>query len=115
MIGQYRERVRIEQDNSAAGDPDPDYTGTPLAADVPCKIISVSGEETFRGRQLDPSVNYVVEMWQMDGVTPDMRVAVTSGGVYVGNTLDIRWVKQIPYSNGKPAQTWLYCTELVSV
>jgi len=112
--GKYRERITIQQDGSNAGDPDPDYTGTAFAAAVPARVISTDGEETFRGRQLDPSVRYVVQMHYRDGVTPDMRVKVTSG-VYKGNILNIGWVKRVPYTDGKPPQTWLYCTELIDV
>ena len=113
-VGSYRERITIQQDNSNAGDPDPDYTGAAFAKSVPARVISTHGEETFRGRQLDPSVKYVVEMHHKSGVTASMRLQIDTG-VYSGNLLNIGWVKTVPYSRGRPPQTWLYCTELIDV
>ena len=110
----YRERITIQKDNSAAGDADPDYTGSTFASSVPADIISTRGDEKFRGRQLEAHVDYVVQMHHRTGILPDMRVKVTTG-VYKDSLLNVEYVKTIPYRKGRPPETWLLCTELVDV
>lgn len=113
-IGQFRDRVNIQRNRAAAHDPEEDFTGTAFLQDWPCRIISTGGDETFRGRQLEAHVDYVLEGWYTAGIKPTMRCVVTSG-IPMGAALNIDVVKHIPQTDGKPAQTWLYCTELVSV
>lgn len=105
------ERVTIYQDAATDDSADPSYTS--YSADVPCDITSVSGEETFRGRQLQPGVSYVVEIDLDTSTKPDMKV-VPSTGVYNGVVLYVNYVKHVPYRAGQPPLTWLYCREVVT-
>lgn len=113
-IGQFRDRVNIQQNSAADHDPEEDFTGTAFLSDWPCRIIATSGEETFRGRQLEAHVDYVIEGWYTADIKPTMRCLVTAG-IPLSAKLNIEYVHHIPQTGGKPAQTWLYCRELVSL
>jgi len=105
-----RDRGTIQQDSRARHDPQPDYTGTPFATNIPGNITTVSGDETFRGRQLDARVSHVIEIRYRSGVSPTMRWLGT-GGIYKDRTLHIWYVKPVR-KVGKPPMLWLYCEEL---
>lgn len=111
-IGQFRDRVEIQSNQAADHDPEEDFTGDPVFRRWPCRIIATGGDETFRGRQLESHVDYVLEGWHTAGIKPSMRCEVTDG-IPLGAVLNIEWVKHIPQTDGRPAQTWLYCRELV--
>ena len=108
----YRDMVNIQKDASAEGQLDPSYTAT-LYAKVPCKVVIVSGDETYRGRQLEPHLSHVVELFYMNGIKPDMRLKVI-GGTTVGSTLNIAYVKVLDH-DGRKKKLELYCRELVAV
>lgn len=108
--GRYRDLVDIKSDASADGDPTPSYTST-LYSSVPCQIEATSGNETFRGRQLEAHVDFVVSMNFMESVLPDMRLDVT-GGIYNGRLLNV--VNVLPQVfRGRATTMDLYCREKV--
>lgn len=104
------DRADIQQDSRTGDNPQPVYTGTPFKTGVPCNIITTSGDETFRGRQLEATVSHVVEMRWFPGITPTMRLSVT-GGIYKDRILNIKAVKPVRKDSAPPMQ-WLYCEEL---
>ena len=110
--GLYRDQVDIQQDSSAAGAPVPVYTGGAKYAKVPCDIVTVSGDETFRGKQLEAHLSHVVEMQYMPDVDATMRLSVT-GGTLTGRTLEIVQVRPLDF-NGRMRKLQLYCLETPS-
>lgn len=107
-------RVNILKDSSADGDEAPVYTGENFATSVPAEIESVSGQETYRGRQLEAGVNYVVRMRYLAGLLPTMRV-VPADGPFNALTFDVRYVQNLPYRRGHTPETWLYCGDAPAV
>lgn len=107
--GHLRELCDIWQEDGDTNTPQPTY-GTIFMRDVPCQISSVSGDESFRGRQLEAGVSYVVECHRLTGITPDMRLEVT-GGAYSGRYLNIAHVRDMT-AEGVPWRMQLYCREL---
>lgn len=71
-MSSYRHRIKLIADSSADGDVDPDYTGTPFLKNVPCFIVPVRGLEQYRGRQLEGTVDYVIETRFYANVLPNM-------------------------------------------
>ena len=107
--GTLRDRCHIQQDSSTDDTPTVNFTGTPFIANWPCEIMPIGGDESYRGRQLESKVDYVVTGRFKDGVTTDMRVYVTAGR-HKDKTLNIdhaheKWDKQ----NAPILE--LYCTE----
>jgi len=113
-FGAYRDAVDIDQETSVPGEPVPDYSGAPLYADVPCDIRVISGDETYRGRQLEAHINAVVEMHALPGILPSMRLSVTAGHM-VGRTLNIQHVRPVDLERGRLPKVELYCREVASV
>jgi len=111
MLG--RSQVTIQSDASADGDDAPSYTSD-LVTGLWAEIESVSGSETWRGRQLEAGINYVVRLRYYSGILPTMRVSVTTG-VFTGLVLDIKYVQHLPYKRGKTPETWLYCGDVPAV
>lgn len=70
--GNYRDRIHVYRETSAAGADDPAFSST-LWRDLPCSITAVSGGETYRGRQLEATVTHVIEMRYYEGILPSMR------------------------------------------
>lgn len=112
MTTRARNKITVRQDSSSAGDDAPVYTGTAFASDIPARIDSVSGQETYRGRQLEAAVNYVVETRYMSGATPEMRITVDEG-LFAGLTLHVGYVQHHQYKRGRPPITWFFCTAVV--
>lgn len=108
----FPDRATIQQKSEAAGNPIEDFSGTPFKSGMPCNITTVTGEETYRGRQLEAHISHVVEMRWFDGVLPTMRLSVT-GGIYKDRVLNIRYVKPVRKPGKMPMQ-WLYCEELAA-
>ena len=105
----YRDTVTIQQDSSAGGTAEPDYSGAALIDGVPCKITTIGGDTTYRGRMLEARTSHVVEMQYYAGITPTMRLYVT-GGIHVGSYLNITSVRVVDRS-GKARKLELYCDE----
>lgn len=108
-----RDTVTIQQDSSAAGDPVPNYSGTALATGIPCMITNVRGQETYRGRQLEALVDFVVEMRHRSDITHTMRLSVT-GGLWNGSTLNVEAVQPVQLTRGRPPMLLLMCTHIPS-
>lgn len=114
MPGRFRDMVNVQQDSSAAGNPVEDFSGTALYESVPCDIRVISGDETYRGRQLEAHISAVVEMQYLENITPKMRLSVT-GGIMNGRTLNIVEVRPVDLDRGRAPKLELYCRELTSV
>ena len=102
---------RLEADIAPESSNTPDYSGPPFANNIPCRIKAVSGGESYRGRQLEPKIKFVVEMNFIPGVLPTMRF-VPTGGLFDGRILNI--AAALPRERpGEPTKLELDCTELV--
>ena len=108
--GTYRDLADIKTDASSEGASEAVYSGT-LMANVPCKIEATSGNETYRGRQLEAHVDYVVEMHNIPGLKPDMRLNIV-GGQYAGSVLNVTHVLPSVF-RGRALTLDVYCKELV--
>lgn len=108
--GKFRDRCDIQSDGSTDSNPVPDYTTyAPLYESVPCDITTVSGSETFRGRQLEAGMSHVVEMQYLPEINSTMRVSVT-GGLLSGRTLHIASVVPVDF-DGRARKLQLMCRE----
>lgn len=109
MSDAYRDRITIQTDTSDAGESVPEYGVTNLATGVPCKIQTIGGDSTYRGRMLEASVSHVVEMQWITGVTPTMRLLVTAG-VHNGAALNITSSRVIE-NRGRARKLEIYATQ----
>lgn len=106
----YRDLVDIQQDSSADGEAE-NFTGKPLLENVPCEIRTVSGDESFRGRQIEAHLTHVVEMHDYPGVVSTMRLV--DRGRMAGRIMNIRHVRQLDVDAfGRRKMLQLYCEEL---
>jgi len=112
--GIFRDRCDIQADNSADGNPVPDYTTYAALYDsVPCDVTTISGSETFRGRQLEAGLSHVVELQYLPDILPTMRLSIT-GGTLSGRTLNIAAVVPLDY-DGRKRKLQLLCREVPTV
>jgi SPP1 family predicted phage head-tail adaptor len=109
--GELRDRVTIQTNAAADDNPDESFTTTHKTR-WPCKIVPISGQESYRGKQIEAGIDYVVEGRYLAGVTPLMRVYVT-GGFYKAKYFNIVRVHQIQYQRGSVAETTLFCSERI--
>lgn len=109
--GNLRELADIEDDAAPAGASDPSYSKIKYQG-VPCRVEIVSGDETYRGRQLESHLSHVVEMQRLPGIKPDMRLNMT-GGNYAGRKLNIVYVRDLT-GDGPLQRQQLYCRELAA-
>lgn len=108
--GVFRDRCNIQADGSTDSNPVPDYTTlAPSYENVPCDVTTVSGSETFRGRQLEAGLSHVVELQYLPDIVPTMRLVVT-GGTLSGRTLNIAAVVPLDF-NGRKRKLQLMCRE----
>lgn len=105
----FNDRVIIQADGSTDDNPAQEFGNS--AASIPCTIVTVSGDETYRGRQLEAHLTHVVEMRFRTGIIPEMRLVV-AGGIYSGDTLNIVSARPVRRSNVPYLE--LYCRELAS-
>lgn len=106
------DRVSIQSDTGSAGDEQPTFTTG--KSGVPCSIESVRGQESWRGRQLEGTADYVVEFrTRRTDVTPQVRFSVT-GGIFDGKTLNVSYVQDIQPSVRRKSYTLAFCTELTT-
>jgi len=108
VIPMYRDRVKLMADTST--DDNPAELFTLLVGSVPCTILTMGGNETYRGQQLAALISHIVETPWRTGVTADMRLEV-AGGIYDGRILNIENVQPIRKGNGLPSLV-LHCREL---
>jgi len=106
----YPNIATLQTDTSTDDNPAESFVAT--VAGMPIKVTAISGDETWRGRQLESHIDYVVETPWRTGVTSKQRLAM-SGGIYDGRTLNIEYAKplQLP---GHPPKLELYCTERIA-
>ena len=102
--GQYRDRIHIYNETSAAGSDDPAYSTT-LWRNLPCSITAVAGGETYRGRQLEATVTHVIEMRYYEGILPTMRAYQPLTGTWYEISRSL--------SMGNNSQLMLQVTEVV--
>lgn len=106
----YPDRANIEQDTSPDGSPVEDFSGTPFKAGIPGRVIDTGGDETFRGREIEPTISSVFECRYFPGVRPTMRLKIVTG-VHKNRILNIKYVKIIQEQGSIPEQ-WFYCEEI---
>ena len=100
-----RHRVKFVADSSADGVVDPDYTGTAFLSNVPCLIVPVRGLEKYRGRQIEATIDVVIETRFYSGILPNM-VAV--------NELDsTQYLIKSVVPDPMKRQIMIQCTEFV--
>jgi hypothetical protein len=97
----FPDRCDIQQDSSTPDNPAPDFSGTPFKGNVPVRFIPTSGDETFRGRQLEAGVVGVAEMRYVRGVVPTMRLKLLTG-VYKDRLLNITYAVPVQQQNAPP-------------
>lgn len=107
----FPDKADIQLDSSADGNPKEDFTGAPFKRAIPGRLISTSGDETYRGRQLEAHISYVYECRYVAGVLPNMRLKMV-GGIFADLLLNIAYVKVVR-EQGKIPRLWLYCREKV--
>jgi len=112
-LSYFPDRATIQQDSSLDGSPVEDFSGTALKSSIPGRLVDVSGDETYRGRQLEAHVSHVFECRYFSGVLPTMRLLMV-GGIHGGKYLNIAYVKVVR-EQGKIPMQWLYCREKVVV
>ena len=108
--GRLRDLCTIERDDSSDGETTPEWVT--VYRSVPCEVQPISGDETFRGRQLEAHMSHVVEMRRMPGILPTMRLSV-SGGIHADKILNVVHVREL--QQPIPGMLQLYCRELVDV
>lgn len=104
----YRFRGTLQTDTSTDDNPAESFTTT--VADMPLNVVPIGGQETYRGRQLEANVDYVIETPYRSGVDPKQRIKMTSG-IYNGQLLNIERVHRLHQDGSRPTLE-LYCTEL---
>ena len=103
----YRDRANLMADTST--DDNPAELFTISVGSMPCTILTMGGNETYRGQQLAALISHIVETPWRTGVTADMRLEVV-GGIYDGRILNIENVQPIRKGNSMPTLT-LHCRE----
>ena len=104
------DRVTIQSDTGDAGDEQATFTDG--AASVPCSIESIKGQERWRGRQLEATVDYAVEFpTRRTDLTSETRLVVT-GGIHDGVTMNASYVQQVQATDKRRTHTLAFCTEL---
>jgi len=107
----FRDVVRVEYDKAPNGAQEPQYAT--LISHLPCEIIYTGGDETFRGRQIEGHIRYVVEASynaEWGRLRSNMRLVVLEGP-------DIDMILNVEYVNhrrkvGLDDSTQIYCKEL---
>lgn len=107
----FPDRANIQQDSSADGNPAEDFSGENFKTRLPGRLISTSGDETFRGRQLEAGIVCVYECRYVAGVLPNMRLVMV-GGIHDGRILNIAYVNVIR-APGQIPMLQLKCREKV--
>lgn len=106
----YPDKVTAEEVTSTPGKQPKEY-GT-FKSNLPCHIISTGGDETFRGKQIEPHITHVVEMPWVTGITATMRLNVV-GGIHKSSILNIEYVNK-QQKKGTPPRLEIRCRELAA-
>lgn len=110
--GELRDLVDIEQPSEADGDPVPAFSGADRISNVPCNVVMTGGSESFRGRGIEPTATFVVELPYYAGLTPRMRLRVKQG-IFAGRILNITAVVPVDQDKGRLRKLELDCRETV--
>lgn len=106
---EYRNRATIQRRSEADGESAPTW-GTSVITGYPCKITTISGQETYRGRQMEAGITHVVEGRRLSSaITSKDRLSITAG-THSGKTLNIKAVHNVIDRRGKE-QLEMYCAE----
>ena len=114
--GNFRDRIEWQQDDADDGAAEPAYTKT-LISNLPCRVTNITGDETYHGRQLEGHIDYVVTFFRVSKVTSNLRPwdrGKVTAGTHAGKFVNVVWIKEIGYSEGRPPETEVYCRQLVA-
>ena len=106
----YRDYVDAYADVSAAGEAVPDYSGDPFYQAIPCSIVTVSGDETYRGRQLEAHITHVIETRYLPDIVATTRLIAR--GRLSGRVFNVDSVREIDQTKGRPQALLIKCVEL---
>ena len=74
-VGRYRHYITITTvSDGVAEDGTPAKTETTLASNVPANVMTVSGTEGIRGRQVDATATHLVETRYRSDVNPSDKI-----------------------------------------
>ena len=104
----YFDKASLQSDTSADGAELESFTVA--VGSMPCNIVTVGGVETYKGRQLKPTISHVVETPYRTGVVATQRV-IPSVGIYKDRILNIESVRPMRTDGQRPVLE-LYCKEL---
>ena len=104
----YPFTANIQEDTSDAGERLEEFTAT--VTGMPVNVTPISGQASWRGRQLESVADYVVETPYRSGVDPRKRIAL-AGGIYNGINLNIKFIHPV-HKPGMMPVLELFCTEL---
>lgn len=112
----FRDRVNVLKDAAVASAPQPDYDSAAAVhlRSVPANVRPVGGGEKIRGRQIEATVGWIVEIPRDRRISIDasMRIVVTAGE-YTGTVLEID--KPLPLHHmGEPPIWQIDCKERVT-
>lgn len=88
-----RHRIDIQNDTSTASSESPIWSN--LHLNVPANVVPVTGDENFRGEQIEATVDAKFEMVYRDGITADMRF-VKQNDTHTGGTRTYNIRRVIP-------------------
>ena len=77
---------------------------------MPAHVTQISGDETWRGVQLEGHIDYVIQIRRVFNVDNTDRVLLDTG-YWAGRVLNVEWVKDHPSRNGAPPMLELFCKE----
>lgn len=107
QIPHYPDRMDVYEDTRTDDNPKPVYTI--LLAAMPGNIMTVEGDEKFRGQQLEAKLTHVVETPWRSGLDASLRLTVV-GGIYDGRLLNVESVRPIR-KEGRMPYILLFCRE----
>ena len=108
-IPHYPDRMDVYEDSSSDGNPKPIFT-TVRVTSMPGNIMTVGGDETFRGQQLEAKLTHVVETPWRDNLDASLRMTVV-GGIYDARILNVESARPIR-KEGRMPYILLFCREL---
>lgn len=106
----FMDRADVEQVTSPVGNPELTYET--FKTNIPGRLISIGGDETFRGKQLEAKISHVYECRYVPGVVATMRLRMTAG-IFKGRVLNIDFANIVR----KPGTVPMYelrCVELAA-
>ena len=108
-----RDRITIYSNAATDGDPIESFT-TKVVADVPAAIENISGNERYRGGQLEGHLDWRVEIRKgnhISSLSPTYRVVVDIGD-FAGQIIDIKYIKTKRSKDGSPPEWHIFGTSV---